>query len=148
MYSSFRCLFVACTLGLCSVAMAQEDYLNHLVFSNSITPDNDFYTGAHAVAPSTLERPEGRLPVETKTFFTPPNALRVEWRSVAGGSWDAEVRTVSIDNRPADFRGDTLSFWCYAPQRIAAADMPQLQLTDDAHNFTAPVELGEFTRDM
>jgi hypothetical protein len=130
-------------LALSSCAAAQDDYLNHLVFTNSPTPDNDFYTGARSVAPSTLESSDGRLPVEAHTFFTPPNALRLQWRSVEGGSWDAEIRVVSYDNRAADFRGDTLSFWCYSAERIAAADLPQVQLTDDEHNFTARFPLGE-----
>jgi hypothetical protein len=142
--SVLRCLVVLTMLGLSSCALAQDDYLNHLVFSNSATSDNDFYTGARAVAPSTIESPKGRLPVDVTNFITPPNALRLQWRSVAGGSWDAEVRTVSMDNRPADFRGDTLSFWCYSSEPIAAADLPQVQLLDDVHNFTAPVSIGEF----
>lgn len=142
--SVFRCLVVLSTLGLPSYALAQDDYLNHLVFSNSATSDNDFYTGARAVAPSTIEAPQGRLPVDVTTFITPPNALRLQWRSVAGGSWDAEVRTVSMDNRPADFHGGTLSFWCYSAEPITAADLPQVQLLDAVHNFTAPVSIGEF----
>ena len=148
MHHALRCLAVASLLSLSACACAQDDYLNHLVFTNSPTPDNDFYTGARAIAPSTLESSDGRLPVETKVFFTPPNALRLQWRSVEGGSWDAEIRTVSFDNRPADFRGSVLSFWCYAPQPIAAADLPQLQLTDDAHNFTDRLALAEFAGDL
>jgi hypothetical protein len=143
-FDSFRCLVAAFLFGLCSCAAAQDDYLNHLVFTNSATPDNDFYTGARSVAPSTLESSNGRLPVETHTFFTPPNALRLAWRSIEGGSWDAEIRVVSYDNRPTDFLGDTLSFWCYSAGRIAAADLPEIQLTDDEHNFTARLRLGEF----
>lgn len=139
----FCCLVVAATLF--PAASAQDDYLNHLVFANSPTPDNDFYTGASAVAPSTLESSANRLPVETRISFSPPNALRLAWRSVAGGSWDAEIRAISYDNRPADFRGSVLSFWCYAPAAIAAADLPLLQLTDDDHNFTARLALSEFT---
>ncbi len=135
-------------LALSSCAAAQDDYLNHLVFTNSPTPDNDFYTGARSVAPSTLVSSDGRLPVETHTFFTPPNALSLQWRSVDGGSWDAEIRVVSYDNRAADFRGDTLSFWCYSDDRIAAADLPQVQLTDDEHNFTARLPLAEFAGDL
>ena len=144
MFNSFRCLVVLSLLVLSSCALAQDDYLNHLVFTNSSTPDNDFYTGARAVAPSTLVSSNGRLPVDTRTFYTPPNALRVEWRSVEGGSWDAEIRVVSYDNRPTDYRGDTLSFWCYSDDRITAADLPQIQLTDDNHNFTTRLPLGEF----
>lgn len=144
----FYCLLALCLLGPCSSALAQDDYLNHLIFSNSITPDSDFYSEARAVAPSTLEAPSDRLPVDTRVFFSPPNALRLAWRSISGGSWDAEVRTVSMDNRPSDFRGDTLSFWCYSSQPIAAANLPRVQLTDDAHNFTAPVSLGAYTGDL
>ena len=147
MYRLIRCLVIL-SLGFCSVAWAQEDYLNHLVFANSITSGDDFYTGARAVAPSALEASDGRLPVETSVFLTPPNALRIQWRSVVGGSWDAEVRTISFDNRPADFRGDTLSIWFYAPQPIAAKDMPQIELLDGNHNFTAPVWLGKFVPNL
>ncbi|MGO9939354.1 MAG: glucoamylase family protein [Terracidiphilus sp.] len=148
MLHSFRCLVAVSLLAFSSCALAQEDYLNHLVFTNSPTPDNDFYTGARSVAPSTLESSNGRLPVETQTFFTPPNALRIQWRSVVGGSWDAEIRVVSYDNRATDFRGDTLSFWCYSDDRVAADDLPQLQLTDDEHNFTARLPLGEFAGNL
>jgi hypothetical protein len=147
-HHAFRCLVALSLLALCSCALAQDDYLNHLVFTNSPTPENDFYTGARSVSPSSLESSDGRLPVETRTFFTPPNALRLQWRSVEGGSWDAEIRTVSFDNRPADFRGSTLSFWCYTPRPIAAIQLPQLQLTDAEHNFTAPLPLAEFIGDL
>ena len=140
----FRCLGALLLLGVCSVAPAQDDYLNHVVFRNSMTPDNDFYTGGNAVAPSTLEAPSGRLPVETGIFISPPNALRLAWRSAEGGSWDAEIRAISIDNRPSAFIGKMLSFWCYAPQGIASMELPQIQLTDDGSNFTAPLKLAEF----
>lgn len=144
MLRAFRCLVVLSLLAPSPCILAQDDYLNHLIFTNSPTPDNDFYTGAITVAPSNLESSDGRLPVETRTFFTPPNALRIQWRSVEGGSWDAEIRVVSYTNRPTDFHGDTLSFWCYADERIAAADLPLIQLTDDNHNFTARLPLREF----
>lgn len=144
MLHRFRCLVLLSLLASGTCALAQDDYLNHLVFTNSQTPDNDFYTGARSVAPSTLDSPNGRLPVDTHTFFTPPNALRLQWRSVEGGSWDAEIRVVSYDNRPTDFLGDTLSFWVYSASHIAAADLPRIQLTDDDHNFTARLPLAEF----
>lgn len=143
-----QCLVVLFLLAVSPAAPAQDDYVNHLIFTNSVTPENDFYTGARAVAPSTLESPDGRLPVETRIFFTPPNALRLGWRSVEGGSWDAEVRAVSFDNRPADFHGDVLSFWVYSAEPLAAADLPQMQLTDDEHNFTARLQLGSIAGDI
>jgi hypothetical protein len=147
MYFWTRCLIVG-FLGIAPCAWAQDDFLNHVVFSNSNTADNDFYTGANSVAPSSVATIDGRLPVETSTFVSPPNALRVEWTSAEGGSWDAEVRVLSYDNRPADFRGDTLSFWCFAAQPIAEADLPQIELLDDDHDFTTPIDLGKYLRGL
>lgn len=141
----FRCLVVSC-LGMAAGLWAQEDSLNHVVFANSMTSDNDFYTGATSVAPSSLEAVDGRLPVETTTFLSPPNALRMQWRSVEGGSWDAEVRAISYDNRRADFRGSTLSFWCFAPKPIEKRDLPQMELLDSDYGFTAPIQMSRYTR--
>jgi exo beta-1,2-glucooligosaccharide sophorohydrolase (non-reducing end) len=143
-----RLLFCFILFCVPAFAVADGDYYNHILFDNSITPDDYYYSEGRAIFPSTLEMRDGRLPVDTKTFFTPPNALRLRWHSGNGGSWDAEVRAVSIRNRPLDFRGDTLYIWCYAPQTIPAADLPLLQLVDAEHNFTAPLRLGDFTVDL
>lgn len=124
------------------------DTLNHVVFRNSVTAEADFYTGANSVAPSTLASQGGRLPVETKIFFTPPNALRLEWRSAPGGEWDAEIRAVRWPNRPTDFEGDTLLFWCYATQPLAASALPQILLEDQDGNFTGRVSLSDYLKDL
>ena len=123
-------------------AANSTDYYNHVVFDNSITSDYYYYSTGRSVFPSTIELLSGALPVEKKNFFTPPNALRLQWHSVTGGSWETEVRVVSMRNRPMDFRGDTLYMWCYSPETIPAADLPFIQLEDEEHDFTAPVKLN------
>jgi len=146
--SSF-CLF--CFLILLVLrcgAAAPTDYYNHVVFDNSITPDYYYYSSGRAVYPSTIELLSGSLPVEKKNFFTAPNALRLQWQSVAGGSWETELRVVSMRNRPTDFRGDTLYMWCYSPEAFPAADLPFIQLEDEEHNFTAPVKLDGIEGDV
>jgi exo beta-1,2-glucooligosaccharide sophorohydrolase (non-reducing end) len=122
-------------------AVTATDYYNHVVFDNSITSDYYYYSTGHAVFPSSVELLSGGLPVEKKNFFTPPNALRLQWRSAAGGSWETEVRVVSMRNRPTNFDGDTLYLWCYSPDAFSADDLPTLQLEDEDHNFTSPVKL-------
>jgi hypothetical protein len=105
----FFCLFFYLILTVISCCAAvPTDYYNHVVFDNSITPDYYYYSSGRAVYPSTIDLLSGSLPVEKKNFFTPPNALRLKWRSVSGGSWETELRVVSMRNRPTDFRGDTL----------------------------------------
>ena len=113
----FFCLFFLSILAVIPCHAADPtDYYNHVIFDNSITPDYYYYSSGRAVFPSTIHLLSGSLPVEKKNFFTAPNALRLQWRSVAGGSWETEVRVVSMRNRLTDFRGDTLYMWCYSPE--------------------------------
>ena len=132
--------FILCLIP-CGAIAESTDYYNHVIFDNSITPDYYYYSSGRAVYPSTVELLSGAIPVEKRTFFTPPNALRLQWRSVAGGSWETEVRVVSMRNRPTKFDGDTLYVWCYSPEAFSANDLPFVQLEDEDHDFTAPLKL-------
>jgi exo beta-1,2-glucooligosaccharide sophorohydrolase (non-reducing end) len=125
-------------------AVGAVDYYSHVVFDNSVTPDSYYYSGGTVVAPSILQLHAGMLPVETKIFVSPPNALRLEWQSAPHGSWYGEVRVVDIRNRQLDFRGDALYFWCFAPKAIPAADLPLIQLADSEHGFSVAVGLDRF----
>ncbi len=129
-------------------AVTASDYYNHVIFDNSITSDYYYYSSGRSVYPSTIELLSGSVPVEKKNFFTPPNALRLQWRSVVGGSWETEVRVVSMRNRATNFIGDTLYMWCYSTEAIAAADLPAVQLEDEEHDFTAPLKLDGLAGDL
>ncbi len=98
-------LFTAALFASLNVAHADTEYYRHTLFDNSLTQDAYFYSSGKASAPSSLELVNGKLPVETQTFYTPPNALRLKWQSAQGGGWDAEVSVVNFRNReirPAD----------------------------------------------
>src|SRR5215470_6363490 len=115
---------------LCSIrALADSEYYRHVIFDNSLTADTYFYSSAIANGHSFVEQSNSRLPVETKTFLTPPNALRLSWRSEKDGGWEAEVRVMYFRNRPPEFSGSSLYFWCYAPQAVAADDLPSIVLS-------------------
>lgn len=143
-----RRIVLSCLVSLPLVASAQEDFVNHVVFNNSPTAGTSFYTGVRAVEPSFVETENNRLPVEGTHFVSPPNALRLTWTSMPGGSWDAEIRTVSIDNRVADFRGDTLSLWLYSGEGLEKAKLPKVQLVDRQHNFTYAISLAPYVNDL
>jgi exo beta-1,2-glucooligosaccharide sophorohydrolase (non-reducing end) len=136
---------------------AQTAYYRHAVFDNSQQPDYYWNSSAVATAPSTLEQQNWRLPVETKNFLSPPNALRLHWRSEPGGGWDAEIHLVNFRNRFPELSGQTLYLWLYAPQGIAAADLPDLVLSDAREglqvatfpgSFTAAEPLGKYAGDL
>src|ERR1700747_2935229 len=109
---------------LAGSAYGDTRYYQHSFFDNSLTPGAYYYSSGKASAPSVLTLVNGRVPVEGKTALTPPNALRLEWQSAENGGWEARVDVVRFRNREIQFHGDTLSFWCFSPQRLTASALP------------------------
>ena len=133
------------------------EYYRHIIFDNSLTSDDYFYSYAQASAPSTIEQKDGRLPVDRETYITPPNALRLHWQSRALGGWEAEVRVVNFRYRFPELSGRNLYFWCYSPQAIAADDLPGimlsttregLQVAEFPGSFSDPLPLGKFAGNL
>ena len=140
-----------------SIVLANTDYYRHVVFDNSLTSETYFYSEGSANGPSFLEQKNWHLPVETKTFLTPPNAIRLQWESQPGGGWEAEVRVVNFRNRLPEFSGHNLYLWCFAPQAISANDLPFLVLSNTSEGlqvaeipgaFSEPLPMGKFAGDL
>lgn len=148
------CLILLCVLS--SLALG-SDYYRHVVFDNSLTSDVYFSSRGAANGASFLEVSKDRLPVETKTFLTPPNALRLQWQSEKNGGWVAEIKAPDVRNRIAGLAGHNLFLWIFAPQAIAAADLPKivlsnaregLQVAEFPGSFTEPLALGKYAGDV
>ena len=147
-------------LGCHSPARAQTDtgYYRHIVFDNSLASGHYFYSWAQATGGSSIQQEDWRLPVETKTFLTPPNALRIEWQSQAGGGWEAEVRVVNFRYRFPEVLGSNLYFWCFSQEPIPAADLPRIMVSTTREglqvaefppaSFTNPIPLSKFVGDI
>lgn len=129
-------------------AHAQSDYYSHLIFDNSLTDDRYFHSEGRASSPSTLALEKDKLPIENKITMTPPNALRLEWRSAAGGGWEARVDVERWRNRETELDGDTLYFWCYTPASMNRTLWPRLQLQDADGNFTSPFDVSSMAGDV
>ncbi len=152
-----RTLLATLILLAVPVSYGNTEYYRHSFFDNSLTNDSYFYSSGNASGPSLLELKNGKLPIENNVFLTPPNALRLEWQSQPGGSWEAEVHINNFRNRLPELSGSNLYLWCYAPRAISAADLPQvvlsntregLQVAEFPGSFTEPVSLGKFTGDL
>jgi hypothetical protein len=128
--------------------LGDTQYYEHSFFDNSLMPDAYFYSSGKPSAPSTVELVHGHLPVNTKIFITPPNALQLSWQSAINGGWDAEIRVVNFRNRRIQFQGDTLFFWCYSQEGIVAGGLPLVRLEDVGRNFSGPLPFGEFAGDL
>ena len=75
-----------------SAAVAQVDYDLHVAFDNSLSPGAYYYSEGSVVAPSELDLVERQVSRREGTCVTPPNCLRLTWRSRAGGDWRMTLR--------------------------------------------------------
>src|SRR5918996_1731445 len=98
------------TAVLAAPAHARWEYDRHVVFDNSVADRSYPRSQGSSVAPSELEIADGKLPLEETECASPPNCLRLEWRSAPGGDWQATVDATRHWGN-ASFSGDTLSFW-------------------------------------
>jgi exo beta-1,2-glucooligosaccharide sophorohydrolase (non-reducing end) len=141
---------VAAVLSLTSAprSSAQTSYYRHIFFDNGQRTSSYFYSLGKAVEPSTLEIHDKKLPLDSTVFFTPPNSLRISWRSNAGGSWAAQIKVLEFRDREILFEGDTLSFWLYSDEKIAASALPGLRLHDTNRGFSKAIHISEFSSDI
>src|SRR5579862_7505421 len=146
--AALLCVGLIPGLVLCAPALPQTEYYRHTFFDNGPHTGSYYYSSGKAVAPSTLELSAEKLPLDSATFFTPPNSLKISWQSNPGGSWAASVHVLVFRNRDIAFDGDSLSFWLYSPDPLRAAELPELRLQDAANNFSKPLRLGEFAHDL
>ena len=123
-------------------ATADTEYYRHVFFDNSLTQDNYYYSSGSQTSPSTLALLHDKLPVERDNVHTPPNAISLQWNSKPEGNWEAEIHVKKFRNRQHIFDGDTLNFWCFAPEAIAASDLPYVRIADTDDGFSKPIALG------
>ena len=111
----------------------------HVIFANAPVPGPYPHSETYVVAPSTLEQVQGKLPAAADHSVSPPNALRLHWKSAVGGDWSASVKAPGRDWRKFEMLGDTLSFWCYADTEITERNSPRVSLRDDAYLSSEPL---------
>ncbi|HLJ79646.1 MAG TPA: hypothetical protein VKT75_19675, partial [Acidobacteriaceae bacterium] len=141
-------LAVAALLAAGGSARADQNYSQQVFFENSFSPASYFYSIGKASQPSTLQLIGGKVPVETSSFVSGPNALELAWKSAPEGGWSAELRLEQWRNRTIEFPGANLWLWLRAPDGIRAQDLPKLALRDVARNFTWPLDIGTYASDL
>jgi exo beta-1,2-glucooligosaccharide sophorohydrolase (non-reducing end) len=112
-------------------------YDRHVVFDNSLSEGSYEASTSYLVAPSVLEVTRSKWPVDTKHFKSPPNGLRLRWRSAPGGDWRMSVEIMRRYARPFKFEGDALTFWCFSENVITEQNSPRVYL-QDLNKFGTP----------
>jgi exo beta-1,2-glucooligosaccharide sophorohydrolase (non-reducing end) len=122
---------VPLTMFFASIALAEPDvHDRHVVFENSAANDSYYHSHGTVIPPSELELARDKFPVEAARFVSPPNCLRLKWKSASGGDWRMTLRMASRHGPALDRDGDTLSMWCYADHELTADESPIIAIQD------------------
>ena len=126
-----------------SAAPLEVVYDEHVIFDNSPSDDGYDASSSTLVPPSMLETVNGLFPVDLSHFVSPPNGLRLKWKSATGGDWRMTLRVRRRRSRPRLITGNVLTFWCFSDAELSAANSPLIYLLDSAENRTPSVRLVE-----
>ena len=127
-----------------AAAQADTFYDRHVVFDNgpAVAGGSYFRSAGMVVAPSTLEMINEKFPVDTNHFMSPPNSLRLKWKSATGGEWRMKLFAPKSYEHPArEFEGDTISFWCFSETEMSPEESPRFALLDRADIGTPTISL-------
>ncbi|HVZ63384.1 MAG TPA: glucoamylase family protein [Lacunisphaera sp.] len=128
-----------------ATAAIASTYDDHVLFMNA--PADGGFAGSQYsyVAPSIVDVQDGRFPTDTAHVVSPPNALRLHWRSAPGGDWQITVKSMERQSHRLPLLGNKVALWCYADSEITALNSPRLYLKDrnDKGSFSVTLVRGD-----
>jgi hypothetical protein len=139
-------------LLICCGSLHTQAQTTFLYFQDS--PDPEFYdfSWMDLQAPSELERkvePDlRRFPVESEVPAQQgSNALRLKWKSLAGGNWLAIA--AGTNWAAHDISGcDSLVLWLQSLEGISSANLPYVFFEDVSNAKSVFVSLGDWSSDL
>jgi hypothetical protein len=126
---------VAAVLILCcgrhaAAGVPTNGYGQHAFFDNGSADEFYYHSVASCVAPSVLDVSGGKMPLDRDHFHSPPNCLRLKWKSAPGGDWRISLKSAAAFMRPLPLKGDTLSLWCYSVEGLSEEESPRISLQE------------------
>ncbi|NUN10293.1 MAG: T9SS type A sorting domain-containing protein [Ignavibacteriaceae bacterium] len=130
---------------LISTGAFAQDYL---FFTNS---DNTSYydpSYLYANSPSTILAVNSvKFPVNSDTFYSPTNSLKLQWKPMTGGDWGAAIAAPGWPGRDVTSM-DSVKLWVYATANIPSAALPKMFLEDLSNQKTAKISLSNYHGDL
>lgn len=125
-------------------ASAQDQYDLHVFFDNSLTEGRYYYSAGEQRSGSTVLTMNGCCPVDSLQWRSPPNALKLQWRSMPGGSWRMKIHMARWRNRETHIQGRLLSFWMLSEVDLRGTELPAVRVMDGDSVESSPVALQKY----
>lgn len=125
-------LMLSAVCGGFLMAQPIDTSRRHVVFENSSAPASYYHSQGSMVLPSELELVDGKCPIDAEHFISPPNCLRLKWKSVRGADWQMTIRVPMRVGPAVEMVGDTVALWCFATEDLSAQWAPRILILDAA----------------
>src|SRR5688500_17319426 len=109
-----------------AIACTQEPFYDRIFFTNSPMDKSYFYTETEYTTPSWVKNVSGKLPVSDSIFFTPNNALRLNYISRTKGKWKARLLYKSIRGQDYFVPATRLVFRLFVSSATSADELPAI----------------------
>lgn len=141
-----RALELLLILPLLTITTLAHGVYDRPAFDNSLSYRSFYYSDGFLISPSELELVDSKVPTDETHYVSPPNSLRLKWRSQSGGDWRLSLK-VKARYGTADFSGGSLFFWCYSETELLADESPFMYLKDVNDEGTPSIRLiGQLDR--
>ena len=89
-----RALMVLLVLPVATLAYGIHD---RTAFDNSFSYRSYYYSDGLVISPSELDLINSKVPIDEAHYVSPPNSLRLKWRSQTGGDWLISLKVAAAD---------------------------------------------------
>lgn len=128
-----------------TIACAQEPFYDRVFFANSPMGKSYFYTETEYSMPSWVKNVSGKLPVSDSIFFTPGNALQLNYVSRTKGKWQARILYKSIRGQDYFVPATRLVFRLFVSSATSADELPAVGIAVEK-NAPTFLPLKEFIK--
>ncbi|QNL47688.1 hypothetical protein H8S90_12690 [Olivibacter sp. SDN3] len=111
----------------CFLFQARGETYPEVLFDNSVMPKSYFYSQSTFSGDSWINSMNGHLPVSDTVFFTPGNALLLNYVSGTEGLWQAEINYRGESGYSFN-KNDILIFKIFASADTEVNELPGIQL--------------------
>ncbi len=138
--------YIICLLCLmvCWQLSAQRILYDKQFFVNSKMNGNYFYSDVNYQSPSWIKNSNHKLPVDDKIFFTPGNALELNYISADKGEWKANILYHEIRGVDAFTNATQLVFRLYIQSSTDKNSLPLIALVKDSNNLSSYLPIQNY----
>lgn len=130
---------------MCTASQAQEPAYDHTFFVNSRMDGNYFYSKTNYQSPSWIKNIQQKLPVSANVFFTPGNALQLQYINGNKGTWSAQIFQNVMRGQDIIKEGQWLFLHInIASTNTTAEQLPAIQLMNKDSNVSKPLFISNY----